>query len=108
MERIKLNLTSLLIFLLLMAMIVYSAATINKKASAESVQTIEANIRKAAVTCYAIEGAYPQSLDYLEENYGLKLDRGRYAIEYDIVGSNIMPWIAVAEKGTYYFDKGWD
>ena len=48
--------------------------------------------------CYAIEGFYPQSLSYLEDKYGLYLDRGNYIIDYRFTGSNIMPDITVFEK----------
>ena len=70
-------------------------------------QVVESNIRKAAISCYAIEGAYPQTMDYLEDHYGLQFDHDKYVVEYDIIGSNVMPWIAVAEKGSYYFDNSW-
>ena len=48
--------------------------------------------------CYAIEGFYPQSLSYLEDKYGLYLDRENYIIDYRFTGSNIMPDITVFEK----------
>lgn len=98
---------SLLAFLLLMVGVLFSIRYIENKTSAESVQVVESNIRKAAISCYAIEGAYPQTMDYLEDHYGLQFDHDKYVVEYDIIGSNVMPWIAVAEKGSYYFDNSW-
>ena len=64
----------------------------------ESLQLTEQAVRRCAVQCYAIEGFYPQSLSYLEDKYGLYLDRGNYIIDYRFTGSNIMPDIAVFEK----------
>lgn len=98
---------SLLAFLLLMVGVLFSIRYIENKTSEESVQVVESNIRKAAISCYAIEGAYPQTMDYLEDHYGLQFDHDKYVVEYDIIGSNVMPWIAVAEKGSYYFDNSW-
>lgn len=98
---------SIIPFLAMVLLIVYAANHIQAKIVAESIQAVESNIRRAAVSCYAIEGAYPQNVEYLENHYGLQLDRNKYVIEYDIIGSNVMPWVAVAEKGTYYFDNSW-
>ena len=98
---------SLLAFLLLMVGVLFPIRYIENKTSEESVQVVESNIRKAAISCYAIEGAYPQTMDYLEDHYGLQFDHDKYVVEYDIIGSNVMPWIAVAEKGSYYFDNSW-
>ena len=55
---------SLLAFLLLMVGVLFSIRYIENKTSEESVQVVESNIRKAAISCYAIEGAYPQTMDY--------------------------------------------
>ena len=52
-------------------------------------------IRKAAVSCYALEGQYPPDLDYLVENYGVILDRESYVYWYEAHGSNVMPMIVV-------------
>lgn len=103
-ESVALSLVSFLLFLFI---ILYSLDHLKTKTDSENIRVIEANIRKAAVTCYAIEGAYPSSIDYLEENYGLQVNRDKYVVEYDIIGSNVMPWVAVAEKGTYYFETSW-
>ena len=42
-----------------------------------------------------MEGFYPPSLEYLEEHYGLTYDKERYRIDYQPVGSNLMPDMAV-------------
>lgn len=54
-------------------------------------------VHNAALTCYAVEGAYPTSLEYLRENYGLAYDQSRYMVRYDSIGSNLMPDISVTE-----------
>ena len=45
--------------------------------------------------CYALEGAYPPDLAYLENNYGLILDRSRYIYYYETIASNIFPEVKV-------------
>ena len=57
----------------------------------------EAALRRDIVHCYATEGFYPPSLEYLEEHYGLTYDKNRYWVDYQPVGSNLMPDITVLE-----------
>lgn len=54
-------------------------------------------IRQGCVTCYAAEGRYPESLDYLIEHYGLQIDQDRYAVFFQPSGANLMPQITVLE-----------
>ena len=56
-------------------------------------------VRRAALTCYAVEGAYPQTLKELERGYGLAYNRDAYIVSYDAFASNIMPSIQVLRKG---------
>lgn len=56
-------------------------------------------VRHAAIGCYASEGRYPQSVDYLVEHYGLIYDEERYSILYDAFASNVMPDIDVNIRG---------
>lgn len=59
---------------------------------------LENAIRKAAVSCYAVEGFYPESLDYLVSNYGIMVS-DRYIVHYEVFASNIIPQITVVENG---------
>jgi hypothetical protein len=65
----------------------------------EAAAALERSITRAAVSCYAFEGWYPDCISYLETHYNLVLDRERYMIHYDKIADNIMPIIAVKEWG---------
>ena len=54
-------------------------------------------VKNAALTCYAVEGAYPESLQYMRDNYGLAYDESRYLVTYDAFASNLLPDIFVVE-----------
>lgn len=56
-------------------------------------------VKNAALTCYAVEGAYPDDLEYLREHYGLGYNEARYIVYYDAFASNVMPDIRVVERG---------
>ena len=55
-------------------------------------------ILNSAKQCCAIEGAYPSSLAYLENNYGLVVNRSDYAITYEVFADNVMPNVVVLAK----------
>ena len=59
---------------------------------------LEAALHRAAVACYACEGIYPPSLDYLTEHYGIPIDHSRYVVIYEAFAENLMPDITVLEK----------
>ena len=53
---------------------------------------------RRCVACYAAEGAYPPSLAYLKDHYGLQVDETRYTVQYSAVAENLMPDITVLEN----------
>ena len=63
----------------------------------EGRRQLEESLRRSAVACYAAEGVYPPTLSYLEEHYGVQIDRSRYAVFYEIFAENLMPDITVVE-----------
>ena len=75
------------------------ARGVSVRADAEVLSLAEEGVRRAAVECYALEGFYPRSLDYLVENYGVTAGDGRYIISYQYVASNLMPDITVLSLG---------
>ena len=66
--------------------------------SSQGKAQLEQAIRRAAVACYATEGIYPPSLDYMKEYYGIQVDEDRYAVIYDAFAENLMPDITVLER----------
>ena len=65
----------------------------------EGRQRLEDSLRRAAVTCYATEGIYPPTLDYLDEHYGIQIDAERYTVYYEVFAENLMPDITVLKNG---------
>lgn len=87
--------------------VAYFSNLIAHRSTIENAIMVEKNIRKAAIACYAIEGSYPQEIEYLEKHYGLTIDHSNFVVNYESVGSNLMPAIAVVPKGTYHFENEW-
>lgn len=79
----------------LLVFLVVNMSDLAQRTAEESLRSTEDGIRRAAVHCYAIEGQYPESVAYLEENYGLRIDYERYVVHYDCFADNVLPEITV-------------
>lgn len=88
-------LLSLLVFVAVVALFLYSIDAIAGKTDEDKLNALSDAVRRASVQCYAIEGRYPPSVEYLEEHYGIVIDRRHYNVFYDGWASNIMPDITV-------------
>ena len=87
----------LIVCMLVAAVAVY--AWIARVQARNETETVRNAVREAALTCYAVEGAYPDSVDYLREHYRLAYDTERYFVTYDAFASNLIPAIWVTERG---------
>ena len=65
----------------------------------EGLAMAERAVRQAAVSAYALDGAYPATYEDLKERSGVSVDETRYAVFYDVFASNLMPEITVVERG---------
>jgi len=79
----------------IMLMVVSGLRQTEASNRAESLRILEDSISRAVVVCYAIEGRYPESIEYIEEHYGVFIDRTRFVVHYNIFASNIFPEITV-------------
>lgn len=59
---------------------------------------VKQSVMNGAVLCYAVEGFYPDSLDYIKENYGLSYDEERYLVHYRYVSADICPSVMVYDS----------
>ena len=71
---------------------IHSISHVNEQEQEASLRTA---LRQNIVHCYAIEGRYPPSLDYLEKNYGITYNKDKYFIDYQPIGTNIYPDITI-------------
>ncbi len=102
MKKLHINKIYLLSAALFIAVAAWFVISLNNADSAGSEKQTEAayrTIMNGAALCYSIEGEYPPSLEYLEENYGVRIDRERYAVDYSYFGANIRPTVTIVEKG---------
>lgn len=83
----------------LLAAFLLSLGRVKTRQSARETEQLETAIRRACVTCYAVEGRYPRSLAYIVEHYGVTVDADAFVVRYDAYAENLMPDIHVTRKG---------
>ena len=54
-------------------------------------ESLEKAIARDIVQCYAIEGHYPPTLEYMEEHYGLTYDKDTFFVDYQPIAANLYP-----------------
>ena len=62
-------------------------------------QALRNAMERDVMHCYALEGFYPPSLEYIEDHYGLSYDTSVYIIDYQPIGNNIYPNYTIIRKG---------
>lgn len=70
----------------------------NTQTEAQSALSVRNAVMDAAMQCAAVEGAYPSSLKYLEEHYGLIVNHSDYAVTYEAFASNVPPSVVVMPR----------
>lgn len=82
------------------ALLFFAAAleSLDSGRAEEDLRQLEETLRRGCVACYAAEGVYPPSVDYLKEHYGLQVDEARYTVRYSAFAENLMPDITVLEN----------
>lgn len=88
-----------LLFAGILLLFLSAVGAANRRSGREGARIAEESIRRAAVTCYAVEGSYPESYAYIRDHYGVAVDQARYTVFYQVFASNMMPDIVVLERG---------
>ena len=86
---------TILIFIMVAGLLYGQVRNMSEEVRQSDMDMLKNALENAIVTCYAIEGSYPESLEYIEEHYGVKIDREKYFVDYDKSLINIRPKISV-------------
>ncbi len=95
------TISAVLAVLLFAAALCWFLIAVSSAQSASDEQRLEAlksSVENSITLCYSIEGAYPESLEYLTEHYGVHYDDAKYLIHYDCFAANIRPGVTVIER----------
>ncbi len=97
-KRIPLLLIAVLLAVLLFIAGQQLAYKLRADIAQQSRDSVKQAVLEGAIQCYAVEGAYPPNLEYLEENYGLLVDHAQYVVSYDCFASNVLPDVRVLSR----------
>lgn len=90
---------SVCVFLLIVLLFYQGIESLSSGAVRRQKESLENALNRSITYCYAVEGSYPESLEYLKEHYGITYDEDRFFVDYKIVGANILPDVTIIEKG---------
>lgn len=85
-------------FVLIVALFFAGIHKISGTGDAQAFESLQTALQRNIVHCYAIEGQYPPSLEYMEAHYGLSYDKDKYFIDYQVMASNIMPSVTIIKR----------
>ncbi len=88
---------SIVLFALLFLCFLFGVRSLSRDTDRRQRENLEAALNRSITYCYAVEGAYPESLSYLVEHYGLTYDSDRFFVDYRILGANLYPDVTILE-----------
>lgn len=89
------RLVSLVITVALIAVGYFCYTNISHVLKEQGAASLRNTIIESSKQCCAIEGAYPESLEYLEKKYGLSINKKDYIVTYEVYAENIAPTVVV-------------
>ena len=87
-----------LAFLILFVLFIQGIGSVNESTLNKQQESLETALERSISQCYAVEGSYPPSLEYLEQHYGLLYDEDSFFIDYEYYGSNLQPEVTVLRR----------
>ena len=89
---------SYIVFIAVLAFFYFAVGNISSSTIDKQEESLKNALQKDLVHCYAVEGYYPPSLEYICEHYGLSYNTDIFYVDYQPIASNIMPNITVIRK----------
>jgi len=91
----------LLLAAAVLSIFIYGFRNTSQEAGDKEKEVLENAINNAIINCYAIEGAYPESIEYLENHYGIIINKKKFEVCYvPQFAANLRPEIRVILVGS--------
>lgn len=96
----RINFISLpiLAFIILFVLFMNGLTSVSDSTLEKQEESLQKAVNHIVTQCYAVEGTYPPSLDYLENHYGLTYNHDLFFIDYQAYGINMYPDITILRK----------
>lgn len=92
------RLATCILVLALAAVIACALVIAQASAREQAAISVRESVLNAAKQCCAVEGSYPSTLQYLEDNYGLTINHDDYVVSYEWFADNVMPSVVVTAR----------
>lgn len=89
----------ILLFATILVLFLYGISYVGSSTGDRQEESLINAMERNIVHCYALEGFYPPSLEYMEEHYGLTYDKDMFIVDYQPIGTNLYPDFTVISKG---------
>ncbi len=84
-----------LVFPVILIVFLLAISSLKETTVSKQQESLETALMRDIAHCYAVEGFYPPSLDYIEEHYGLTYNKNLFFVDYQPIGSNIRPNVTI-------------
>ena len=85
-------------FILLFIVFIKGIASVSETTIYKQKESLTTALNRSITQCYAVEGTYPPSLEYIENHYGLTYDHDKFFVDYQVYGANMYPTVTVLTK----------
>ena len=66
--------------------------------------SLETALEHDIAQCYALEGRYPENVEYLSDHYGLTYDHNTFVVQYEFYGENLYPdYVVTLKSGVSFY-----
>ncbi len=86
---------SAVVFVLIFIVFLFAVSKASEGSIHEQRQSLSDAVDRAIIQCYVTEGKYPESFEYLQENYGIIYDEEQFRVDYVIYASNMRPEVTI-------------
>ncbi len=85
-------------FAILLILFLGGIRSVSETTLTKQQESLESALYRSISQCYAVEGVYPPSLEYLLTHYGLTYDTDTFLVDYEYYGDNLLPEFTVLRK----------
>ena len=96
--KIFIAISSVLIFGAVLLWLLLGLSRAGTVSAEQQLKTVKQSVTNGVVLCYSVEGYYPESMQYLKDNYGVDYDETKYLVHYRYVSGDIPPTVMVYEN----------
>jgi len=93
------DIAALAVFVAIVLVFCLAVDKVTSASDGAELKLVRDAVKNAALTCYAVEGAYPEDLEYLREHYQLAYDEERFLVTYIPFAPNVIPTIYITQRG---------